>query len=61
MGSKPKKVKPQAPPPPQAIPEVAPESEDTEVRKAMKRGGYRKTILTGALAPMTGRKTVLGG
>jgi len=58
--SKPKAVKPSPPPPPAAIPEVAPEAEDTAIKRARRRGGFRKTMLTGALSPSTGKKTTLG-
>jgi len=57
---KPKAVKPPAPPPPAATPEVAPEAAETAIKQARRKGGYRKTILTGALSPATGKKTTLG-
>ena len=59
--SKPKSVKAPPVPDPVAIPEVSDETGDEEMRKAMKRSGFERTILTGALRPKpTGRKTVLG-
>jgi len=57
---KPKAVKPPPPPAPAAIPEEAPEAAETAIKRARRRGGYRKTILTGALSPTTGKKTTLG-
>lgn len=60
--SKPKAVKP--PPPPAPVPTVvesaADEAEDETKRRARKASGYSKTILTGGLAPTTGKRTVLG-
>lgn len=60
MGKPKKPPPPPPPPPPAAIPEVAPEAGETAIRRARRRGGFRKTILTGALAPTTGRRTTLG-
>jgi len=60
FGGKKKSPKPQAVPAPQAIPEVGDEAGEDAVRKAMKRSGFRRTILTGALEPNTGKKTLLG-
>jgi hypothetical protein len=61
MGSKPKKVAPPPVPAPQAIPETAQETGEDEMKKALKRSGYSKTILAGSLTPKsTGKKTVLG-
>jgi hypothetical protein len=53
---------PTPPPPPAPAPTVQdaqPAAEDT-IRKQRKQSGYQKTILTGALTPNTGKKTVLG-
>lgn len=61
-----KKPKPVAPPPlppepaPAAIPEVGLEVEGAAVRKARRRKGFARTILTGALEPATKKKTLLG-
>ena len=57
---KPKAVKPPPPPAPAAMPDVAPEAGETAIKKARRAGSYRKTILTGALSPSTGKKTTLG-
>jgi len=57
---KPKAVKPPPPPPPAAIPGEAPEAGETAIRRARRRGGFQKTMLTGALSPTTGKKTTLG-
>ena len=57
---KPKAVKPPPPPPPTAMPGEALEAGEAAIRRARRRGGYRRTILTGALSPTTGRKTTLG-
>lgn len=56
---KPKKVE---------VPEATPiateiqseEAGEETVRKERRRSGRQKTVLTGALTPQTGRKTVLG-
>jgi hypothetical protein len=58
--SKPKSVKPPPPPPPQAIPEVGPETKEFEMRRQRRKSGYARTVITGNLAPETGKKTVLG-
>ena len=58
--SKPKVVKPPPPPAPAAIPGKAPEAGDTAIKRARRAGGFRKTMLTGALSPSTGKKTTLG-
>jgi len=57
--------KPEAPPPPAKLP-APPTTVDTtqggewEMKKAASRQGVQKTILTGALTPSSGKKTVLG-
>jgi len=51
---------PEVPPPP-AIPEVGEEPGVSARRRARTRRGYRRTILTGKLAPQTGKKQFLGG
>lgn len=66
--SKPKKPKlppAPAPPPPPPEPEPAPEkiveTGEGEIKKARRRSGYQRTIITGALVPTgTGKKSVLG-
>ena len=63
--SKPKAkvVKPPPPPPlpaPVATQEVATQAGEAAVKRARRRSGFQKTILTGALAPKTGKKTTLG-
>lgn len=58
--SKTKKPKLPPVPPPAPIPEVGPEVEDFAAKTARRRRGFRRTIITGALAPPTGKKTVLG-
>lgn len=58
--SKPKAVKMPAPPPPPAMPVESSDAGDYAAMMAKKRSGFRKTILTGALAPTTGKKTTLG-
>lgn len=60
FGGKPKKVTPPPLPPPAAIPEVGLEVEETAVRKARRRKGFARTIITGALEPPARKKTVLG-
>jgi len=63
FGGKPKKVTPPPlPPPPEPppIPEVMEEAGEAAVRKARRRRGYARTIITGALEPPTRKKTVLG-
>jgi len=60
--SKPKAPDPPKVPPPVAIPEIGPEAGEDAARRARKRGGFRSTIMTGALAPSdTGKKKLLGG
>lgn len=58
--SKPKSPSPPKVPPPPAIPEVGPEAGDEAMRRARRRSGFRKTIITGSLEPMTGKKQFLG-
>ena len=58
--SKPKSVKPPPPPAPVATPEEAPEAEDTAIKRARRSSGYQKQIITGSLAPSTGKKATLG-
>ncbi len=60
MFAKPKPVAPPPLPAPTAIPEVAPEAGEAEMRRARRRRGYAKTIITGALEPAARKKTVLG-
>lgn len=60
---KPKAVAPPPLPPvpaPAAIPEVTEEAGEAAVRKARRRRGFAKTIVTGALEPATKKKTLLG-
>ncbi len=60
FGGKPKKVTPPPVPEPAAIPEVTPEVEDTAIKKARRRKGFAKTIITGSLEPTPKKRTVLG-
>lgn len=57
---KPKAPKPPPLPPPVATPETTEEPADETVRRAQRRSGYGKTVLTGSLTPTSGKKTVLG-
>lgn len=57
---KPKKIKPPAPPAPAPTVEQAEPAAEDVVRRQQRRSGYQKTILTGALSPTTGKRTVLG-
>lgn len=59
-GPRAKTVKPPPLPAPAAIPEVGPEAGETAIKKARRRRGYAKTIVTGALEPPARKKTVLG-
>jgi hypothetical protein len=56
---KPKSIEPPAPAPVATQMETEPAAE-TAVAQQQRRKGYQKTILTGSLAPSTGKKTVLG-
>lgn len=61
--AKPKKVTPPPLPPvpePPAMPEAAVEAGETAVKRARRRKGFARTIITGALEPTAKRKTVLG-
>lgn len=60
MFSKPKKVMPPPVPEPAPMPEVAPEAGETAIRRARRRKGFAKTIITGALEPPARKKTMLG-
>lgn len=56
------KTKTQAVPPPPAIPEVDTNASDFAAKKARRRSGFEKTLITGDLTPMpTGKKRLLGG
>lgn len=58
--AKPKVVKPPPVPPPAAIPEAAVEAGETAVKRARRRKGYARTVITGALQPEPKKKTILG-
>lgn len=58
IGGSTKAIKPPAPTPPAAIPEVGEEVGDIARRKRPR--GFRETFLTGDLIPQTGKKRVLG-
>ena len=57
---KPKKIKPPAPPAPAPTVMEAEPAADDAVKKQRRRSGFQQTLLTGALTPATGKKTVLG-
>jgi hypothetical protein len=57
---KPKAIKAPPPPAPIATVEETATSGDEAITKARRRSGYQKTVITGALSPSTGKKTVLG-
>lgn len=60
---KPKAVTPPPLPPvpePPPVPEVMEEAGEAAVRKARRRRGFARTIITGSLQPTTKKKTVLG-
>lgn len=59
MGGSPSIKKPKLQPP-TAIPRVDEATGEDVIKRAIKKSGYRKTFLTGALTPETGKKTVLG-
>tara|TARA_R100001530_G_C4206003_1_gene126050 strand:- start:364 stop:549 length:186 start_codon:yes stop_codon:yes gene_type:complete len=56
--SKPKRAP--AIPPPAAIPDTDSRTGDFAQRKAKGKKGFRKSILTGALTPTSGKNQVLG-
>lgn len=58
--SSPSKVSPPPVPPPQPIPVVGEKVEDIEKKYILNKSGFKKSILTGALTPSTGKKTLLG-
>jgi hypothetical protein len=57
---KPSKPKPPPPPDPVATVEETEPAADEAVARQRRRSGYQRTILTGALSPSSGKKTVLG-
>lgn len=60
--SKPKSPSAPKVPAPAAIPQTAPETQESAAMRLRKRKGFRETILTGALTPEdTGKKKLLGG
>lgn len=60
--SKPKSPKAPTAQPPPAVPVESPEPAEYTMRRAAHRFGFRKSILTGNLAPVsTLKKTTLGG
>lgn len=59
---RPKKVKLPPVPAPAPIPDVSEEAPEEAMKKARRRRGFERTIITGSLAPSpTGKKTTLGG
>ena len=58
--SKPKSVKAPPVPPPQAVVETGPETSEQEIKLQKRKSGFAKTVITGNLAPTTGKKTALG-
>jgi hypothetical protein len=58
--SKPKPAPKPIVPPPAPLPEVPEEAGEEAIKKARRRSGFQKTILTGSLTPESGKKTVLG-
>lgn len=54
------KVTPPPLPEPAAIPEATVEAGETAIRRARRRKGFARTIITGSLEPATRKKTVLG-
>lgn len=57
---KPKKIEPPPAPEPAPTIETTEQAGDAAVTQQRKRRGFQKTLLTGALTPTTGKKTVLG-
>jgi len=57
---KPKTPKPPPPPAPVAAVDVSKAPEDEAIKAKRRKSGYQKTVLTGNLAPNTGKKTTLG-
>ena len=47
-------------PPPQPIPVVGPDLEDTVAKTAGRRRGFKQAIITGDLAPTTNKRSTLG-
>ena len=60
MFSKPKTVKPPPVPEPVAMPEVTAEAGETAMKRARRKKGYAKTIITGSLEPAAKKRTILG-
>jgi hypothetical protein len=60
MFSSPKRPHPPAVPPPQPIPIVGEKVEDVEKKYIFSKTGFKKSVLTGALTPSTGKKALLG-
>ena len=58
--SKPKSPSPPKAPPPPPLVEQGGEASDFAMKRAQGRVGFKKTILTGELSPMTQKKTLLG-
>ena len=57
---KPKSVKAPAALAPIATPVVSGDAEDAEMRRLTRRSGFKKTFITGALAPSGAKRTELG-
>lgn len=47
-------------PAPPAIPVVSSDTGDFAMKEQLKKSGYQKTILAGAVAPVTNKKRILG-
>lgn len=60
MGKSVPKPKPAPPPSPAPTVMETQPAEESAVKQQRRRTGYQKSILTGALTPSTGKKTVLG-
>jgi len=58
--SKPKKVALPPVPAPPALPDTTDEAGDESSRRIRSRSGFQSTLITGALTPQTGKKTLLG-